>query len=68
MRALPQRRRRRPADDPVVLLKIVLLAYSPGIVGSRRIEAAWREHVLFIAVSGDTPRRFERGSALGIPP
>ena len=27
-----------PAYDPKVLLKVVLLAYSPGIISSRRIE------------------------------
>src|SRR5512143_3205959 len=43
---------------PALLLKIVLLAYSRGIVGSRRIEAACREHVLFIAVSGDSQPHF----------
>lgn len=36
-----------PAYDPAVLLKIILLAYSRGIVSSRRIEAACRENVLF---------------------
>ena len=43
-----------PAFDPSALLKIVLLAYSRGIVSSRKIEAACRENVLFIAVSGDS--------------
>jgi transposase len=47
-----------PAFDPGVLLKIVLLAYSRGIVSSRRIEAACRENVLFIAVSGDSQPHF----------
>lgn len=47
-----------PAFDPAVLLKIVLLAYSRGIVSSRRIEAACRENVLFMAVSGDTQPNF----------
>jgi len=32
-----------PAYDPAVLLKIILLAYSRGIVSSRKIEAACRE-------------------------
>jgi hypothetical protein len=41
-----------------VLLKVVLLAYSRGIVGSRRIEAACRENVLFMAVSGDSAPHF----------
>jgi Transposase domain (DUF772) len=49
-----------PAYDPAVLLKIILLAYSRGIgiVASRRIEAACRENVLFIAVSGDSQPNF----------
>ena len=47
-----------PAYDPAVLLKIVLLAYSRGIVSSRRIEAACRDNVVFIAASGDTQPNF----------
>ena len=47
-----------PAYDPAVLLKIILLAYSRGIVASRRIEAACRENVLFMAVSGDSQPNF----------
>ena len=47
-----------PAYDPAVLIKIILLAYSRGIVASRRIEAACRENVLFIAVSGDSQPNF----------
>ncbi|MDA3877229.1 MAG: IS1182 family transposase [Halothiobacillus sp.] len=43
-----------PAFDPAALIKIILLAYSRGIVSSRKIEAACRENVLFIAVSGDS--------------
>jgi transposase len=46
------------AYDPAVLLKIILLAYSRGIVSSRKIEAACRENVLFIAVSGDSQPNF----------
>jgi transposase len=42
------------AYDPRVMLKIVLLAYSRGLIGSRTIERACRENVLFIAVSGDS--------------
>lgn len=42
------------AYDPAVLIKIVLLAYSRGITSSRKIEAACRENVLFMAVSGDS--------------
>lgn len=47
-----------PAYDPAVLLKIGLLAYSRGIVSSRKMEAACREHVLFMAVSGDSQPHF----------
>ena len=46
------------AYAPAVLLKIVLLAYSRGIIGSRRIEAACRENVLFMALSGDSQPHF----------
>ena len=35
-----------PAYDPAVLLKIVLLAYSRGIISSRQMEAACRDHVM----------------------
>ena len=41
------------AYDPRVMLKIVLLAYSRGLITSRRIEQACRQNVLFMAVSGD---------------
>ena len=43
-----------PAYDPRVMLKIVLLAYSRGIISSRKIEAACTHNVLFIALSGDS--------------
>lgn len=43
-----------PAYDPAVMLKIVLLAYSRGMVSSRAIERACAENVLFMAISGDT--------------
>jgi transposase len=42
------------AYDPRVMLKIVLLAYSRGLITSRQIEAACRQNVLFMAVSGDS--------------
>lgn len=45
------------AYHPGTLIKI-LLAYSRGIIGSRRIEAACRENMLFIAVSGDSQPHF----------
>jgi hypothetical protein len=37
-----------------MLLKVVLFAYSQGIVSSRGIERACREHITFIALSGDS--------------
>ena len=43
-----------PAYDPAVLLKIVLYAYSRGILSSREIERACRENVLFMALSADS--------------
>jgi transposase len=42
-----------PAYDPAVMLKIVLLAYSRGLVSSRAIERACAENVTFMAISGD---------------
>jgi len=41
----------RFAYDPKVLLKIVLFAYSRGLTGSRRIEQACRENVVFMALA-----------------
>jgi hypothetical protein len=41
-----------------MLLKAVLFAYSQGIVGSRGIERACREHVTFIALCGDSGPHF----------
>ena len=47
-----------PAYDPAVMLKMVLLAYSRGIVSSRAIERVCRENVLFMAISGDSAPQF----------
>ena len=47
-----------PAYPPALLLKVVLVAYAHGIVSSRAIEAACREHVTFIALCGDTAPHF----------
>ncbi len=47
-----------PAYDPAVMLKIVLLAYSRGVVSSRLIERLCRENVLFMAISGDSAPQF----------
>jgi transposase len=41
----------RAAYDPKVLLKVVLLAYSRGLISSRKIEQACRENVVFIALA-----------------
>ena len=46
------------AYPPAMLLKVVLFAYSRGIVSSRDIERACREQVTFIALSGDTAPHF----------
>ena len=40
------------AIDPRVLLKVILFAYSRGIISSRQIERACRENILFMALSG----------------
>ena len=42
------------AYDPRVMLKIVLLAYSQGLISSRSIEQACLRNVQFIAISGDS--------------
>jgi transposase len=41
----------RAAYDPKVLLKVVLLAYSRGLISSRKIEQACRENVVFMALA-----------------
>ena len=47
-----------PAYDPAIMLKIILLAYSRGMISSRAIERACRENVLFMAISGDSAPQF----------
>ena len=47
-----------PAFDPAALIKIILLAYSRGIISSRKMERACLENVLFMAVSGDSHPHF----------
>ena len=47
-----------PANAPAVMLKIILLAYSRGMISSRAIERACRENILFIAISGDSAPQF----------
>ena len=46
------------AYPPAMLLKVVLFAYSQGIVSSRNIERACRDHVTFMALSGDSAPHF----------
>jgi transposase len=47
-----------PAYPPALLLKVVLFAYSQGIVSSRQIERACQEHVTFIALCSDHAPHF----------
>ncbi|MCR4300604.1 MAG: transposase [Sulfuricaulis sp.] len=47
-----------PAYDPRLLLKIILFAYSRGVVSSRRIEGLCRENVVMMALSADTQPDF----------
>lgn len=48
----------RPAYDPAILLKILILAYSKGVTSSRKIEALCRENILFMAISADSQPHF----------
>jgi transposase len=41
----------RKAYDPKILLKVILLAYSRGLISSRQIERACSENVTFMAMS-----------------
>ena len=46
----------RPAYSPKLLLKVILLGYARGIIGSRRLERACRENVVFMAMAcGNAP-------------
>ena len=47
-----------PAYDPVILLKIVLVAYARGVTSSREIERLCRENVVFMALSADSSPHF----------
>jgi transposase len=47
-----------PAYDPKILLKIILFAYSRGIISSRKIAQACEENIIFMALSGDTRPHF----------
>jgi transposase len=48
----------RPAWDPKTMLKIVLFAYSRGIVSSREMARACEENVTFMALTGDARPHF----------
>jgi len=39
-----------PAHDPKILLKVILMGYSRGMFGSRKIENACRENIIFMAL------------------
>ena len=46
----------RPAYDPKILLKVILLSYCRGVIGSRRIERLCRENITFMALTcGQSP-------------
>lgn len=47
-----------PAYNPAILLKIILFAYSRGIVSSRDIARSCEENVVFMALSADTKPHF----------
>lgn len=47
-----------PAYDPAILLKLILYAYSRGIVSSRRIERCCGENIIFMALSADSQPHF----------
>lgn len=48
----------RPAYDPAIMLKIILVAYSRGITSSRQIEKLCRENIIFMALSADSQPHF----------
>lgn len=41
----------RPAYSPKLLLKVILLGYARGLIGSRRLERACKENITFMAIS-----------------
>jgi transposase len=48
----------RPAYDPAILLKIILLAYSKGITSSREIAWCCRTNIIFMALSCQSSPHF----------
>ena len=55
-----------PAIDPAILLKIILFAYSRGIISSRQIARACEENMVFMALAADTRPHFT--TVIQIPP
>ena len=47
-----------PAYDPAILLKIILYAYSRGIISSRKIAGCCEENIIFMALSADSRPHF----------
>ncbi|MFH2204405.1 MAG: transposase [Elusimicrobiota bacterium] len=47
-----------PAYDPRIMLKIVLFAYSRGVVSSREIETACNQKVVMMALSANSRPHF----------
>jgi hypothetical protein len=53
-----------PPDAPSVMLKVILYAYSRGIIRSRDIATAWQENVTFMILCGDGIPQFTAIAAL----
>jgi len=47
-----------PAYNPIILLKVILFAYSRGITSSRKISKLCRENITCIALTADTKPHF----------
>ena len=47
-----------PAYDPKIMLKVVIYAYSRGLLSSREIKRACQENVMFTAMSVNTRPHF----------
>jgi len=47
-----------PAYDPAILLKVILFAYSRGIISSRKIARLFEENIVCMALSADTQPHF----------
>ena len=46
------------AYDPAIMIKIVLYAYSRGIISSREIAKRCKQNIIFMALSADTRPHF----------